>query len=72
MKRLCAWCGRDLSPGHRSKTGSVTHGLCAACRRSTFGAKGRGAGPLENTEGERREADGPAPGSGEPGRPEEQ
>jgi PAS domain-containing protein len=39
MKSVCAWCGDELGKAEREDAGAgpVTHGICAACRRSFFG-----------------------------------
>jgi hypothetical protein len=36
MKRVCAWCGRDLDPSERHSGTQVTHGLCHGCRSRFF------------------------------------
>jgi hypothetical protein len=36
MKRVCAWCGRELDPPAHRENVLVTHGLCQACRRRFF------------------------------------
>jgi len=36
MKRVCAWCGRELDPAEPSEDAEVTHGLCPACRNQFF------------------------------------
>jgi hypothetical protein len=38
MRRICAWCTRDLDqPDGRVKL-QVTHGVCEECRRKFFGS----------------------------------
>lgn len=39
MKRLCAWCGRELDQVERWETPYTTHGLCAECRVRHFGSE---------------------------------
>jgi PAS domain-containing protein len=35
MKRVCAWCGKELSgPQYDSQVNSVTHGICPSCLES--------------------------------------
>lgn len=36
MKRLCAWCGRELDQSERREGLQVTHGVCPDCRRRFF------------------------------------
>jgi AhpD family alkylhydroperoxidase len=36
MKRVCAWCGRELDQPERSDGGQVTHGVCQGCRCKFF------------------------------------
>lgn len=31
MKRLCAWCGKDLDPSIPSEVSKTTHGICVSC-----------------------------------------
>lgn len=37
MKRLCAWCGRELKQAKPSETDEATHGICTECRFKHFG-----------------------------------
>lgn len=32
MKRVCAWCGRELAKTPRDSYVAVTHGICLSCR----------------------------------------
>jgi hypothetical protein len=36
MKRMCAWCGRELDQVERCENQPLTHGLCPAGRRRYF------------------------------------
>ena len=36
MKRICAWCGRELEQSERRESSQVTHGVCQFCRRKFF------------------------------------
>jgi len=36
MKRLCAWCGRELDQSEAGTDSRVTHGVCQTCRRRFF------------------------------------
>jgi hypothetical protein len=36
MKRVCAWCGKDLDLAESGDGLPVTHGLCVECRRRHF------------------------------------
>lgn len=36
MKRVCAWCGRELDQPERPKDLQVTHGVCQDCRTRFF------------------------------------
>ena len=36
MKRICAWCGRDLDQHDGRDHLQVTHGVCEECRRVFF------------------------------------
>lgn len=36
MKRVCAWCGRELDQSERFEDAQVTHGVCQDCRRRFF------------------------------------
>ena len=36
MKRMCAWCRRELDQSERREDLQVTHGVCRACRRRFF------------------------------------
>jgi DNA-directed RNA polymerase subunit RPC12/RpoP len=36
MKRVCAWCGRELDQSERRENMQVTHGVCPICRRRFF------------------------------------
>ena len=36
MKRVCAWCGRELEQSERREELQVTHGVCPVCRRKFF------------------------------------
>jgi hypothetical protein len=36
MKRMCAWCGRELDQVERRDNQPLTHGLCPECRRQFF------------------------------------
>ncbi len=38
MKRLCAWCGRELEGPDRPEDSQVTHGVCPSCRAKFFTA----------------------------------
>ena len=31
MKRVCAWCGKDLNPSIPSEGVKTTHGICVSC-----------------------------------------
>lgn len=31
MKRICAWCKKDLDPSISSENVTVTHGICIPC-----------------------------------------
>lgn len=31
MKRVCAWCNKDLDPSITSDTEKTTHGICVPC-----------------------------------------
>lgn len=39
MKRMCAWCGRELNQRDDAKEAQVTHGLCPDCRSTYFGSE---------------------------------
>jgi hypothetical protein len=55
MKRICAWCGRELDQVERRENQPLTHGLCPECRRRFFaGAKDQNGPLVENDEGEAR------------------
>jgi hypothetical protein len=36
MKRMCAWCGRELDQSRRREDVPVTHGVCKICRGIFF------------------------------------
>jgi hypothetical protein len=36
MKRMCAWCGRELDQSERREDVPVTHGVCKVCRQRFF------------------------------------
>ena len=36
MKRVCAWCGRELEQPERREDLQVTHGVCLECRGRFF------------------------------------
>jgi DNA-directed RNA polymerase subunit RPC12/RpoP len=36
MKRVCAWCGRELDQSECREDMQVTHGVCPICRRRFF------------------------------------
>ena len=36
MKRVCAWCGRELDQSECREDVQVTHGICQVCRRRFF------------------------------------
>jgi len=36
MKRVCAWCGRELDQSERREGLQVTHGVCQVCRGRFF------------------------------------
>jgi len=36
MKRVCAWCGRELDHDDGREDVPVTHGLCPPCRLRFF------------------------------------
>ncbi|HLN32236.1 MAG TPA: hypothetical protein VK395_31195 [Gemmataceae bacterium] len=36
MKRLCAWCGRELNQSEPREDARVSHGVCQVCRRRFF------------------------------------
>ena len=36
MKRVCAWCGRELEQFASGEDLQVTHGVCRICRRRYF------------------------------------
>ena len=36
MKRVCAWCGREMDQPERREDLQVTHGVCQACRCRFF------------------------------------
>jgi hypothetical protein len=36
MKRMCAWCGRELDQSEHREDVPVTHGVCKVCRRKLF------------------------------------
>jgi DNA-directed RNA polymerase subunit RPC12/RpoP len=56
MKRMCAWCGRELDQGERRDNQPLTHGLCPECRCRFFAvAKGPDAPSVANDEGAVRE-----------------
>jgi hypothetical protein len=40
MKRICAWCGRELGLTDGREGLPVTHGVCRACRNRFFTATG--------------------------------
>jgi DNA-directed RNA polymerase subunit RPC12/RpoP len=51
MKRICAWCGRDLDQ-ERPENQPRTHGLCPECRRRFFAvAKDEDVPSIENDQG---------------------
>lgn len=31
MKRVCAWCNKDLDPSMTSESTNTTHGICVEC-----------------------------------------
>jgi transcriptional regulator with PAS, ATPase and Fis domain len=33
MKRVCAWCGRELEPGQGGQNAPISHGICLSCMR---------------------------------------
>jgi len=33
MKRVCAWCGREMEPGQGGQNAPITHGICLSCMR---------------------------------------
>jgi uncharacterized protein YbcI len=39
MKRVCAWCGRELDQPDRREDLQVTHGVCQVCRRRFFASR---------------------------------
>lgn len=46
MKRVCAWCSRELDEVYRREAPEVTHGVCQECRRRHFASAGaKEAGP---------------------------
>jgi DNA-directed RNA polymerase subunit RPC12/RpoP len=56
MKRMCAWCGRELDQVERRDNQPLTHGLCPECRRRFFAVAKDPDGPLvENDKGAVRE-----------------
>ena len=36
MKRMCAWCGRELDQSEHREDVPLTHGVCKVCRRRFF------------------------------------
>jgi NMD protein affecting ribosome stability and mRNA decay len=51
MKRMCAWCGRELDQVERCENQPLTHGLCPECRRRYFAvAEDRDAPAVETGE----------------------
>ena len=36
MKRMCAWCGRELDQSERRGKVPVSHGVCKVCRQEFF------------------------------------
>jgi len=36
MKRVCAWCGKDMGEKEPLDDDSVTHAICKDCRREEF------------------------------------
>jgi hypothetical protein len=36
MRRICAWCGQEMSRLDFSSDLTVTHGLCTECRKRFF------------------------------------
>ncbi len=53
MKRVCAWCGRELDQSERRTGLQVTHGICQACRDKFFAkalAKEAGSLPTQPTD----------------------
>lgn len=41
MKRVCAWCGRELEESDQ-RNDQTTHGLCRDCRSQFFNPKAGG------------------------------
>ncbi len=41
MKRVRAWCGRQLDRSDRREDLQVTHGVCQVCRRRFFASRRR-------------------------------
>jgi len=55
MKRMCAWCGRELDQVERRENQPLTHGLCSECRRRFFAvAEDRDAPSVESDGGKAR------------------
>ena len=47
MKRVCAWCGRDMGEGGPGE--GVTHGICEDCFVKVERGEGLGAGAMGQT-----------------------
>ena len=52
MKRICAWCSQELDQVERRDNESLTHGLCASCRKLYF-PEAKNVRPVENSDGGR-------------------
>lgn len=55
MKRMCAWCGRELDQVELRENQPLTHGVCPECRRRFFAATmDRDVPTIRHSEGESR------------------